>query len=176
MTQPRTRAVTPVERLCYAVGAVLFGVGLFHVGLLLVTGDSWTGPVSFRKPATFGLSFGLTLVTIAWVASYLPLGRRLRGALLGVFAAACVVEVFLISVRAWRGVPSHFNLETGFDGLVARLLAVGGVVLVAVIVTLTVIAWRGGPEPAVPMRLAVTGYAVLCGAVLAVSTVRFAAG
>ena len=75
--------VGPVERACYAVGATLIASGLFHLGVLLVTGGSWQGPVSWRKPITFGVSFGLTLITIAWVASYISLGRRTRTWLLG---------------------------------------------------------------------------------------------
>ena len=38
------------------------------------------GPLSLRKPTTFGLSFGLTLITIAWVLSFLELRDRTRTA------------------------------------------------------------------------------------------------
>jgi hypothetical protein len=100
-----------VERACYVVGAVLMASGLVHLGVLVVTGGSWQGPLSWRKPTTFGVSFGLTLITIAWVASYIRLGRRTRNWLLGLFAGACVLEVSLIFgyrtvlVRpgGWRG-------------------------------------------------------------------------
>src|SRR4051794_25484078 len=57
----------PVERVCYLIGAVLFAAGLFHLGVFAVAGGPWEGPVSWRKPTTFGLSFGLTLVTITGV-------------------------------------------------------------------------------------------------------------
>jgi hypothetical protein len=36
---------TRTERVAYVVGGVLFASGLAHVGYLLVTGGSWTGPV-----------------------------------------------------------------------------------------------------------------------------------
>jgi hypothetical protein len=45
-------------------------------------------------------------------------------------------------MQAWRGVPSHFNMESPFDAAVAQTLAVGGFALVAVIVALTVSAFR----------------------------------
>jgi hypothetical protein len=172
----------PVERACYAVGAVLIASGLFHLGLLVVTGGSWQGPVSWRKPMTFGLSFGLTLITIAWVASYLRLGRRTRTWLLSLFAGACVLEVSLITLQAWRRVPSHFNLETPFDGSVARTLALGGGVLIAVIAVLTVASWRADPQVAPSMRLAVRAglvaldVAVLVGAVMIATGISRALG
>src|SRR5262249_7034831 len=114
-----------VERLCYVIGAVLFAGGLFHLGVFAVDGGPWLGPVSWRKPVTFGVSFGLTLVTMAWVTSFLPLGERNRARLLGVFAAACVLETALVTLQAWRHVPSHFNNETPFDTAITRILAVG---------------------------------------------------
>jgi len=125
-----------IERACYLIGALLIASGLFHAAVLVTSGDTWEGPVSWRKPATFGLSFGLTLITIAWVGSYLPLRDRTRRLLLAVFAAACVVEVALITLQAWRRVPSHFNTETGFDTAVSRVLAGGGGVLIVVIAAL----------------------------------------
>jgi hypothetical protein len=39
-------------------------------------------------------------------------------------------------------VPSHFNIETTLDAIVARVLAAGGLTLVVVIVSLTVVAFR----------------------------------
>jgi hypothetical protein len=140
-----------VRRCCYAISALLVLSGLVHLGVLLATHGSWYGPVSWRKPFTFGLSFGVTLATITWLSSYV----RIRAWLLWAFAAACVLEVTLITVQAWRRTPSHFNLSTPLDGLVARTLAVGGAVLVGVIAVLTVSAFRRRPETAPSMRLAV---------------------
>jgi len=149
-----------VERVAYVVGLVLFVSGLVHVGILLVTGWTWIGPVSLRKAATFGLSFGLTLPSVAWATSYLRLPAR--GLVLGVFIATCVVETVLISTQAWRGVPSHFNFATPFDTAVSTTLALGGgvIVLVGVVCTLAAFAGAGGLAPS--MALAVrTGLVVL---------------
>jgi hypothetical protein len=151
-----------VERLCYAVGALLILSGLLHLLVFAVDGGPWTGPVSWRKPVTFGLSFGLTLITIAWAGSFLDLAERTRRVLLGVFAADCVAEVALITLQAWRKVPSHFNMETSFDTAVTRMLAAGGAILVITLVTLTVAAFRANPGTAPSMRLALrAGFAAL---------------
>jgi hypothetical protein len=150
------------ERTAYAVGAVLFAAGVVHVGVLLVTGRTWTGPLSLRKAATFGLSFGLTLATVTAATSVLSMRERARSVLLGVFTVACVVETVLVTMQAWRGVPSHFNFETPFDTAVAMTLAAGGG---AIIVTVYGFAWAtmAGMEAMPPsMRLAVrSGFLVL---------------
>jgi hypothetical protein len=154
--------VTKVERLGFAVGGLLLMSGLVHVAILVISGGSWEGPTSLRKAATFGLSFGVTLITIVWVARWLPLSHRSRAALLGAFTAACVVETFLVSLQAWRGVPSHFNLETAFDAIVARSLAFGGAALVIIIGALTVAAFRSNPTVAPSLRVAIrVGFAAL---------------
>jgi hypothetical protein len=149
-----------VERVAYVVGLVLFVSGLVHVGVLLVTGWTWIGPVSLRKAATFGLSFGLTLPSLAWATSFLRLPAR--GLVLGVFVATSVVETALISMQAWRGVPSHFNFTTPFDTAVSMTLALGGGVIIVVGVVCTVAAFAGAGGLAPSMALAVrTGLVVL---------------
>src|SRR4051812_9304080 len=60
----------PAERLAHAVGLVLILSGLVHLAVFAVDGGPWYGPVSWRKPVTFGLSFGATLIAVTWVTSY----------------------------------------------------------------------------------------------------------
>jgi hypothetical protein len=156
-----------VDKVAYLVGALLLASGVVHLAILEVTARSWAGPLSLRKAMSFGLSFGLTLITIAWVASWVRLSDRSRTALIGVFTFACVLETMLVSVQAWRGVPSHFNMETTFDALVARTLAVGGVVLVAIIATLTVAAFRANPPVPISLRVAIqVGFVILCASMI----------
>jgi hypothetical protein len=156
-----------VERVGYVVGALLLMSGLIHLGILALGGGSWEGPLSLRKPAVFGLSFGLTLITIVWAISFLPLGGRSRVFLLNAFTAACIVETGLVSLQAWRGVPSHFNMETTVDAVVARTLAVGGFALIAIIVALTIAAFRRNPTVPISVRSAIQiGFVVLCGAMV----------
>jgi hypothetical protein len=156
-----------IERAAYVVGALLLASGLIHLTILTIGNGSWRGPLSLRKPATFGLSFGLTLITITWVASFLRLSSRARGVLLGAFTAASALETALVTLQAWRGVPSHFNIETAFDASVARALAAGGFVLVAVIVALTLAAFRTEPSVPISMRVAIRfGFVTLVGAVV----------
>ena len=157
-----------VERAAYLVGALLILSGLTHLGILLISGGSWDGPLSLRKPTTFGLSFGLTLVNVTLIVSFLSVRDRTRSLLLGIFAAACVLETFLVSLQAWRGVPSHFNMDTPFDAAVAQMLAVGGFTLVAVIVLLTIAALRDRAPLPPAVRLAIrAGVLALVGAQVA---------
>jgi hypothetical protein len=149
-----------VERVAYVVGAVLFASGVVHLGVLIVSGDSWEGPLSYRKAATFGLSFGLTLLAVTWATSFVDLRPRVRDLLLGVFTAACVLETALVTLQVWRGVPSHFDFETPFDTTVSMTLAVGGGVIILCALGFTAAIWRSVTAP--PMQLALRyGFVVL---------------
>ena len=159
------RNVRTIERAAYTIGGLLLLSGVIHLALLVIGGGTWDGPLSMRKAATFGLSFGLTLINLTFIASFVPLKDRTRTLLLGIFAAACVVETFLVSLQFWRVVPSHFNVDTPFDAAIAQTLALGGFTLVVVIVVLTVAAFRAGAALPANLRTAIrVGLAALVGA------------
>jgi hypothetical protein len=151
-----------IERWAYRVGALLMAEGALHLLVALIYPRPWLGPLSWRKPITFGTSFGLTLIAITWVASYLRLSDRARTILVGVFAVDCVVEVGGITVQAWRHVPSHLNNTTPLNAVIAFSLAFGGGVLIVVLGALAVTAFRGRIDAPPSMRLALrAGFALL---------------
>lgn len=110
------------QRFLYFVGFLLLASAVFHAGVLVVTSGALEGDVSWRKPILFGESFGLTVISVAWVMTFLP-RRRLIGCLLaGALGIANLAEVFLVAMQQWRGVPSHFNNSTPFDSAVFILM------------------------------------------------------
>jgi hypothetical protein len=151
------RSLRPVERACYASGLVLIAAGLFHLLVFTVAGGPWDGPVSWRKPFTFGVSFGVTLIAVTWLSRYLALSERTRRVLLAVFAVDCFVEVGGITLQAWRKVPSHVDMQGSFNTTVSMILAVGGGVLVVVLGRMAVAALQGARDQTPSMRLAVRG-------------------
>lgn len=163
-----TRSKRPIEQACYLIGALLLAAGLAHLVVALVFPRPWLGPLSWRKPVTFGTSFGVVVITIAWVTSYLRMAERTRSVLLGVFAADCVVEVTGITVQAWRHVPSHLNNVGALNAVIAYSLAAGGVVLVVTLGSFARIALRGRIDAAPSMRLALrVGFGLLVGGLAA---------
>lgn len=154
------------QRLCYVVGTALIAIGLLHGLAFLVLGGAWAGDVSWRKPFTFGVSFGLTTITLAWMAGFLRMGPRSAWPAFGVLAAANTIEVLWVTLQRARGVPSHFNDDTAFDN--ALFLLNGGVIFVTmtVIVLLTVRAFFF-TDAAPSMRLALRGGLLLLNAAMA---------
>ena len=114
-------------------GGVLIASGIFHIFVWLVVGGSLSGDISWRKPILFGVSAGVTLLSLSWVANKLP--RRRRDPIsLGALGLAMLVEVGLITIQQWRGVASHFNRSTSFDATVLL-----GIEILIILVTLVIL-------------------------------------
>lgn len=144
----------PASRQLRAAGIVLLVSAAIHVMVLLAEGGQWAGPVSLRKPITFGLSVGLLLWTVGWVIDRLPSRRRLEGVVAWTLIGSGLFEVALITVQAWRGVPSHFNFSTGIDTAVFAAMGVSISFLSAALLAATVLVFLSPPaDPA--LRLAV---------------------
>jgi hypothetical protein len=119
---------------------------VFHIVVYLLRDGGWAGPISWRKPIEFGISGGITTLSLAAVMSRLP-----RTAWLAWPCAAAIAlfvpETLLIDLQTWRGVPSHFNSDTGFD--VAVFSAMGTLIAFVSLAITVMTIWSftslGGP-------------------------------
>jgi hypothetical protein len=127
-----------VCRFLYVSGIMLLSSAVAHIFVWAVVGGSAIGPLSWRKPILFGIATGLTVLSIGWVLSLFTNGRGMVG-LGALFGVAALVEVALISMQTWRGVPSHFNGATPFDAAVSVTIDVCALLLTVVI---AVVAFR----------------------------------
>lgn len=110
--------------------------GIAHLPVWAVLGGPWEGAVTWRKPILFGISGGLTAISLGWVWSMLPM-RRVDVPLAAATAWALFVEVFLIDLQRWRGVASHFNRDTPLDSFLFDAMGALIVAVTLVIADLT---------------------------------------
>ena len=106
------------QRFLYAVSLLLIAAGVFHAMVYVLDPQPWAGPLGWRKPIEFGVSLGLTGLFLSWIMSWLPRRGWLGWPIALAYGLAAVVEFCAIALQAWRGVPSHFNESTTFDGAV----------------------------------------------------------
>jgi hypothetical protein len=142
------------QRLAYLVGAGLILVGLVHAAIWAVAGGAASGALSWRKPTTFGISFGLTTVTLGWVGAWLPVRQAIGWVAAGLLCAATTYEVAWVTLQHARGVPAHFNDTTVTD---ERLFIAGAVMVaiaIGVIAAMTLAAFVRTSAPA-PLAVAI---------------------
>jgi hypothetical protein len=108
-------------QLSWLIGTALLLSGIFHLALLWISGAEWSGPLSLRKPGLFGFSAGVTAWSIVWVLTQFE--RRPYDRLLAnLMSISLLLEVGLITLQMWRGVPSHFHRATTFDATIESIM------------------------------------------------------
>ncbi len=101
----------------------LFGwilIGLFAITLVGSLFDSRTilGINPWIKPMKFMLSITIYVWTVAWLLEYVSSARFFVKFITGGTLVAMMGEIILIAMQSARGVTSHFNNSTMFDGIV----------------------------------------------------------
>ncbi|MEU6592138.1 hypothetical protein ABZ923_23415 [Streptomyces sp. NPDC046881] len=105
------------------VMAVISAVGLVIDDRVLVGAPIWF------KPFKFAVSFVAYCLSLAWMLSLLPRGRRVGWWAGTVVALASLVEMAIITGQVIRGKRSHFNHETPLDEALFQAMAVTVVIL-----------------------------------------------
>ncbi len=113
----RPTATSFSSDLAFGITALLLASGFIHLALFAISGASWHGAVSLRKPALFGISGGMTTWSIAWMITQLR-PQRIDRFIAGSLAIGLLIEVALITMQYWRGVASHFNHSTNLDAAI----------------------------------------------------------
>jgi len=106
-----------------ALMAVVSAVGLVVDDRVLVGAPIWF------KPFKFAVSFVAYGLSLAWMLSLLPSGRRAGWWAGTVVALASLGEMVIITGQAARGKRSHFNYATPFDAALFNAMAVTVVIL-----------------------------------------------
>lgn len=101
----------------------LLNLAAFAVALVLSFADDIviTGINAWIKPMKFSLSIFIYSWTFGWVLHYLP-GRIGKTIIIWGIILCMLAENSLILMQAARGVRSHFNVSTGFDLMIFRIM------------------------------------------------------
>lgn len=159
------RPLTAQQRFLYVLAAVFAVSTLIHgfiAVVALMQGDSWSGPTSWRKPVVFSASFALMMVATAWMLRLLPQTRWtwIPTIMLGAFSA---IELAVIVLQQWRGVPSHFNNYSEFDDAMFGIMGSSvGMIMVALLTYLVwaAVRFRGNTAERVAVLVGLVGIMV----------------
>jgi hypothetical protein len=144
-----------VTRISEALGilwrasAPLTAVGLLMAAVFVATlvgvwADPRTilGAPAWLKPAKFAISTGIFSLTMAWMLAQMPDWRRLARVAGGATASVFTLEVAIISLQAWRGTTSHFNVGTPLDASLFGVMGVAILVQTLATVAVAFAMWR----------------------------------
>lgn len=124
----------------------------------LFSPTSWEGRIGWRKPVVFGISNAMVSVTLRQALRAQQLAPR--GFVSHLAAWSTAVEVSIITVQAWRDVPSHFNTSTTLDA-VLYATKLWGVFLLSIACLLATVGVYLKPSRAAPAQLAALRHGLL---------------
>jgi hypothetical protein len=100
------------------------------------------GAPAWLKPAKFAVSIAIYSFTLAWIFSLIPEWTRTRRIVGWTTAVTMTLEIVLISLQAFRGTTSHFNVATLFDGVVFTVMGAAILVQTLSTVAVAIALWR----------------------------------
>lgn len=105
---------------------VIFSLALFVASFLglFIDGRTLIGEPIWLKPTKFAISSVFYSGSLMWILAMIKDRPRLISIVSWVTAIAMVGELALIAMQAFRGVRSHFNTSSAFDGLVFGIMGI----------------------------------------------------
>ncbi|MDJ0975887.1 MAG: hypothetical protein QNJ98_15610 [Planctomycetota bacterium] len=110
---------------------VLAGTAWLHAALAVLAlalmpldGREILGLDPWVKPFKFMVSIAIYLATLAWLVHYVRAHRRVTRWIERGTALAMLLETATLWMQSARGVRSHFNIETPFDGAVFGVMGI----------------------------------------------------
>jgi len=123
-------------------GLVCAGLLLVNLVLMIVDPRHLTGAPLWLKPAKFAASVAVALLTLAaLLRQFGPPARGVRWAT-WIIVAMATIELVVINGQALRGVTSHFNYSTRFNGVAFQVMGVAITIFTGAVAYLAVVAFR----------------------------------
>ncbi|GLR16527.1 hypothetical protein [Portibacter lacus] len=95
---------------------ILLLAGLSFVGLF--TDDRVVQGISvWLKPLKFTISTVIYMMTVGFLINFYPYSNRKKKIINGIVAWTLLLEMIIIPLQGFRGVQSHYNQNTLFDGV-----------------------------------------------------------
>jgi hypothetical protein len=131
--------------------ATAYTAGLLVISVVGLVADQReiTGINAWIKPIKFTVSVAVFLLTVGWLLVSLEADTRIKNGIGWGIALSLALEISLIVMQAARGVRSHFNVTSAFDGSVFAWMGIAigvNTVLVAVLLLL----WFGPQRELAP--------------------------
>lgn len=108
----------------YWVAVLISLTGLGCVLGLFIDDRTLMGVNVWLKPLKFSLSIAIYLITVGYLITKYPYSSRKKRLINHITAWSLLLEFIIIVYQASRGVQSHYNSTTTFDGILFMMMGV----------------------------------------------------
>lgn len=151
---------------------ILYGIVMIHflaaaacIAGLFLDDRTLVGVNVWIKPLKFSISGGIYILTVGYLNTLYPFSRRKKNIINNIVAWTLLMEIVIIIYQASRGVQSHYNQSTLFDGLLfaAMGLLIAANVLIMVLYIVETVRLRLKTDAAVRWAILMGWIVVLFG-------------
>ena len=104
--------------IIHLIFAIICIVGLFIDDRMLMGVNVWI------KPLKFSISGGIYILTVGYLTTMYPYSTRKRNIINNIVAWTLLPEIGIVVYQAARGVQSHYNESTLFDGILFGIMGI----------------------------------------------------
>ncbi len=91
---------------------------------LLIDDRTLLGVNVWIKPLKFSISGGIYILTVGYLMTIYPYSKTKNKIINNVVALTLLIEIGIIVYQGARGVQSHYNVSTPFDGILFALMGI----------------------------------------------------
>ncbi len=118
-------ALSKVKRespILYTIALIHFILAAVCVIGLLVDDRTLMGVNVWLKPLKFTISGGIYILTVGFLITLYPFSRRKKNIINNIVSWTLLFEILIIFFQGTRGVLSHYNQSSAFDGVLFGLM------------------------------------------------------
>ncbi|MFD2588830.1 hypothetical protein ACFSQJ_18030 [Croceitalea marina] len=104
--------------ILHVIFAIICAIGLAIDDRTLMGINVWI------KPLKFSISGGIYILTLGILTTLYPYSKRKRSIITNVVAITLLLEIGIIIYQAARGVQSHYNISSPFDGILFAAMGI----------------------------------------------------
>ena len=119
------KAVKKESPFLYWVVVLHFFFALIAIGGIMIDERTLMGINVWYKPLKFSISGGIYIFTVGYLINFFyPYSNRKRSIINNTVAFTLLIEVLIIVLQASRGVLSHYNQSSAFDGILFGIMGI----------------------------------------------------
>lgn len=103
--------------ILYTIIIIHFITAIICIGGIFIDERTLMGVNVWIKPLKFLISIGIYLLTVGYLITLYPYSTRKKNIIRNVSSFTMFIEMGIIFYQASRGVKSHYNNSSSFDGL-----------------------------------------------------------
>lgn len=141
--------------ILYAIVLIHFVFAIVCIGGIFIDDRTLMGISVWIKPLKFWISGGIFILTTGFLITKYPYSTLKKNILRNITSFTLLIETGIIFYQATRGVRSHYNQESMFDGMLFAAMGILIGINVAIMVLLAFDAARLKLKVAKPIQVAI---------------------